>query len=102
MNPCPTLPAREVVAVDKNKSEIDTIEKVETELNQSSEKKPTYEENTKTVETTTIEKNTDNIPIAIIPETTKVAYTNEEKFAKMSQKNPALKTFKQLLSLDYL
>ena len=34
-------------------------------------------------------------------ETTKIAYTNEEKFAEMSRKNPALMTFKQQLHLDF-
>ena len=34
-------------------------------------------------------------------ETSKTAYTNEEKFAQMICKNPTLMTFKQQLSLDF-
>jgi len=49
-----------------------------------------------------VEIQNESSPIAKITEQPKVAYTNEEKFAQMSRKNPALKTFKQQLSLDFL
>ena len=50
--------------------------------------------------------NTANVEIEIVVsennESTKKAYTNEEKFAQMTLKNPALTSFKHHFMLDFV
>ena len=99
--------ARAVIPSISIKDAMNGNVKVETKPVENTEKPIKKEKvakiiDTEPIEVKSVETIAKNIPIPKITETKKVAYTNEEKFAQMSSKNPALMTLKQELSLEFL